>query len=156
MQSIQKSVDVAVPVSTAYDQWTQFETFPEFMEGVEEVTQLTETKTHWKTTIGGVRKEFDAEVVEQHPQERVAWQAVDGPFHAGVVTFHRLDDVSTRVTLQMDYQPESLAEKAGGALGIVGKRTEGDLARFKSFIEARGTATGGWRGDVPRAPQRGE
>jgi uncharacterized membrane protein len=151
-----KSVDVAVPVSTAYNQWTQFESFPQFMEGVEEITQLTDTRTHWRTSIAGVHREFDAEITEQHPEERVAWQTVDGSHHAGVVTFHRLGDLSTRVTLQMEYEPESLTEKAGTALGVVQKRAESDLKRFKEFIESRGQETGAWRGDVARSPQRGE
>jgi uncharacterized membrane protein len=156
MKTIQQSVDVTVPVSTAYNQWTQFESFPEFMDGVDEVTQETTTRTHWKTSIGGVHREFEANITEQHPDERVAWRTVDGPFHAGVVTFHRLDDEHTRVTLQMDYQPESMTEKVGTALGMVERRTAGDLQRFKTFIESHGIATGAWRGEVPRPPQRGE
>lgn len=154
--TVTKSVDVAVPVRTAYNQWTQFESFPQFMEGVDEITQLTDTKTHWRTSIAGVHREFDAEITEQHPEERVAWRTVDSPHHAGVVTFHRLDDARTRVTLQMDYEPESLTEKVGTALGIVQNRAEGDMQRFKEFIEARGQETGAWRGDVQRPPQRGE
>ena len=156
MTTIEKSVDVAVPVSTAYNQWTQFESFPEFMEGVNEITQLSDTRTHWRTSIGGVTREFNAEITEQHPELRLAWQTVDGPHHAGVVTFHRVDDVTTRVMLQMDYQPESLSEKAGTTLGVVQRRVDGDLQRFKHFIEYRGQETGSWRGDVPRSPQRGE
>ncbi|GAA2805835.1 SRPBCC family protein [Crossiella cryophila] len=156
MTTIEKSVDVAVPVSTAYNQWTQFETFPRFMEGVERITQLTPTRTHWQTKIGGVEREFDAEVTEQHQDERIAWSTVDGPPHGGVVTFHRLDAHSTRVHLQMEYHPETLTEKAGAALGVVQHRVTGDLARFKEFIENRGAETGAWEGDVPRPPQVGE
>lgn len=156
MPTVEKSVDVTVPVSTAYNQWTQFESFPEFMDGVDEVSQVSDTRTHWKTSIGGVRKEFDADIVEQHPEERIAWQTVDGPFQAGVVTFHRIDDVTSRVLLQLDYTPESLAEKAGSSLGLVQKRVEGDMERFKRFIESRGEETGSWRGEVPRSSQRGE
>ncbi len=156
MTIVEKSVDVEVPVGAVYNQWTQFESFPQFMEGVEEITQLTDTRTHWRTSIGGVSREFDAEITEQHPQERVAWQTVDGSHHAGVVTFHRISDTTTRVMLQMDFEPEGLAEKVGDALGIVRRRVEGDLGRFKEFIESRGHESGGWEGDVQRAPQTGE
>jgi ribosome-associated toxin RatA of RatAB toxin-antitoxin module len=155
VKSIQDSIDVAVPVTTAYNQWTQFESFPAFMSGVERVHQISDTKTHWKTNVAGVQREFDAEITEQHPDERIAWRTVDGPHHAGVVTFHRLDDRRTRVTLQMEFEPEGLAEKAGAALGVVGYQAKSDLSRFKEFIEREGTPTGAWRGDVPRAPQAG-
>lgn len=156
MTTVEKSVDVAVPVRTAYNQWTQFESFPRFMEGVEQVEQLSDTRTHWRTEIAGVTREFDAEITEQHPDERIAWRAVDGPRQAGVVTFHRIDDATTRVMLQLEYDPDSLTERVGTALHIVQQRAEGDLHRFKAFIEGRGSASGAWRGDVPRAPQRGE
>ena len=155
MTTIEKSVDVSTPVRTAYNQWTQFESFPKFMEGVDRITQQTPTRTHWKTTIGGVTREFDAEITEQHPDERVAWRSMDGPTHAGVVTFHRLDDRTTRVHLQMEFAPESFTEKAGAALGVVGHRIQGDLDRFKEFIEGRGGETGSWRGDVQPPPQAG-
>jgi ribosome-associated toxin RatA of RatAB toxin-antitoxin module len=154
--TIEKSVDVQAPVRTAYNQWTQFESFPKFMEGVDRIEQTTPTRTHWRTTIGGVTREFDAEITEQNPDERIAWHSVDGPEQSGVVTFHRLDDQTTRVHLQMEYEPESLTEKAGAALGIVGRRIQGDLTRFKDFIEHRGSETGGWRGEVDRSPQQGE
>jgi len=154
--TIEKSVDVKAPVRTAYNQWTQFESFPKFMSGVERIEQTTPTRTHWRTTIGGVTREFDAEITEQHPDERVAWRSVDGPQHAGVVTFHRLDDKTTRVHLQMEYEPDTLTEKAGAALGVVGSRVQGDLERFRDFIEHRGGETGAWRGDVGRSPQQGE
>jgi uncharacterized membrane protein len=154
--TIEKSVDVATPVRSAYNQWTQFESFPSFMEGVERITQETPTRTHWTTNIGGVTREFDAEITEQHPDERVAWRTVDGPPHSGVVTFHRIDDRTTRVHLQMEYSPETFTEKAATALGVVSSRIQGDLNRFKEFIEKRGHETGEWRGDVPRSPQQGE
>ena len=150
MSTVEKSIDVEVPVSTAYNQWTQFESFPQFMEGVDRIDQTSETQTHWVTSIGGVTREFDAEITEQHPDERVAWTTLDGPKQAGVVTFHRLDVNRTRVMLQMDFQPEGVVEQAGDKLGFVGRRVEGDLGRFKKFIEQRGTETGGWRGDVER------
>jgi uncharacterized membrane protein len=154
--TIEKSVDVETPVRTAYNQWTQFESFPQFMEGVEQITQETPTRTHWKTRIGGVDREFDAEITEQHPDERIAWHTVDGPPHSGVVTFHRIDDRTTRVHLQMEYSPETLTEKAGAALGVVSTRIQGDLKRFKEFVEHRGAESGEWRGDVARPAQQGE
>ena len=150
MSTVEKSIDVAVPVGTAYNQWTQFESFPQFMEGVDRIDQKSDTLTHWVTSIGGVEREFDAEITEQHPDERVAWTSVDGPKQAGVVTFHRLDENKTRVMLQMDYEPEGLVENVGDKLGIVGRRAEGDLKNFKKFIESRGTESGAWRGDVDR------
>src|SRR4028118_289712 len=116
MSNVTGSVDVDVPGRTAYDQWTQFEEFPQFMEGVEEVRQLDDTHTHWRTKVAGREKEFDAEITEQTPDQRIAWTSQDGPEHAGVVTFHRIEDEVTRVMLQLDYEPEGLAEKAGDAL----------------------------------------
>lgn len=152
--NVQHSVDVTVPVTTAYNQWTQFETFPQFMDGVERIEQITPTRTHWTTKIAGVAREFDAEITEQHPDERVAWTTENGTHQAGVVTFHRLDDATTRVTLQLDHDPEGFVEKAGDALGIVSRRVKGDMENFKTFIEARGHEEGAWRGDVAAAPQR--
>jgi uncharacterized membrane protein len=153
--NVVQTVDVAVPVSTAYDQWTQFESFPRFMEGVERVEQLTPTRTHWVTKIAGVQREFDADITEQHPDERIAWRTVDGTHQAGVVTFHRLDDRLTRVTLQMDHEPEGVVEKVGEAVGAIESRVKGDMEKFKQFIESRGREEGGWRGDVGRSPQTG-
>ncbi|HEY3436407.1 MAG TPA: SRPBCC family protein [Actinotalea sp.] len=148
MATVEQSIDVDVPVSTAYNQWTQFESFPHFMKGVDSITQLTDTLTHWKTSIGGVEREFDAEISEQHPDERVAWHSVDGKSHAGVVTFHRLSDTSTRLMVQIDWDTETFAEKVGAAVGIDDLQVKGDLKRFKEYIEGRGTETGAWRGDV--------
>jgi uncharacterized membrane protein len=156
MSTVTESVDVHVPVHTAYNQWTQFESFPQFMNGVESIRQLDDRRTHWVTKVAGARREFDAEITEQHPDERVAWRSVDGPPHAGVVTFHRIDERTTRVHLQMEYEPESLTEKAGTALGVVGHRIQGDLNRFKEFIEHRGSETGAWRGDVAPSGQVGD
>ncbi|HYT09640.1 MAG TPA: SRPBCC family protein [Mycobacteriales bacterium] len=150
MSTVEKSIDVDVPVRTAYNQWTQFESFPEFMEGVDRVDQTSDTSTHWVTSIAGVGREFDAQITEQIPDERVAWTSVDGPKQAGVVTFHRIDTGTTRVMLQMDFEPEGVAENVGDKLGIVGRRVEGDLERFKKFIESRGAETGAWRGQVDR------
>jgi uncharacterized membrane protein len=146
--SIVKSVDVEVPVSEAYNQWTQFESFPKFMTGVDSITQTDDTHSHWVTSIGGVNREFDTEITEQHPDERVAWKSTDGTTHAGVITFHRLGDTTTRVTAQIDWQPEGLAEKAGAVLGFDDRQVSSDLDHFKEFIESRGSETGAWRGDV--------
>ncbi|MHB1008787.1 MAG: SRPBCC family protein [Propionibacteriaceae bacterium] len=148
MSDVVESIDVAVPVSVAYNQWTQFEEFPQFMEGVERVDQVGDDLTHWRIKIGGIEREFDAKITEQHPDERVAWTSVTGTDHAGVVTFHRLDDASTRVTLQMVTAPEGVVETLGDKLGWVKLRAKGDLERFKKFIESRGAATGAYRGDI--------
>jgi uncharacterized membrane protein len=149
--SVQQSVDVDVPIRVAYDQWTQFESFPQFMGGVERITQLDDTHTRWITNVDGVRHEFDAEITEQHPDERIAWTSTGGDAtHAGVVTFHRLDDARTRVMIQIDWEPESIVEKAGAALGFDDRQVKADAQRFKEFIESRGTETGAWRGDVER------
>jgi uncharacterized membrane protein len=149
MSTIQKTIDVAVPVRTAYDQWTQFESFPRFMEGVESVTQLDAKRLHWKAEIAGVTREWDAEIIDQTPDARVTWRAVDGTTNAGTVSFTP-DDMgrSTQVTLEMEYKPEGIVEKAGDVLNIVERRVEGDLKRFKEYIESRGAETGAWRGDV--------
>lgn len=150
MGGVTESVDVEVPVRTAYDQWTQFEDFPNFMSGVEEVRQVTDTMTHWRVDIGGVTREFDARITEQIPDERVAWTSTEGTKQAGVVTFHRLEPNRTRVTLQLEFEPQGMAEQAGDKLGVVDRRIKGDLQRFKEFIERRGVETGAWRGEVGR------
>ncbi len=148
MTTVEQSIEVAVPVTTAYNQWTQFTTFPQFMEGVDRIEQTTDTMTHWVTSIGGITREFDAKITEQHPDERVAWTSVDGPQQAGVVTFHRISPDTTKVMLQLDFEPEGIVETAGDKLGFVTHRIKGDLERFKDFIENRGSESGGWRGDV--------
>jgi uncharacterized membrane protein len=150
MGSTTKSVDVAVPVRTAYNQWTQFEEFPRFMSGVKEVHQLGDTMTHWVVEIGGVTREFDARITEQLPDERVAWTSVSGPKQGGVITFHRLDPTHTRVTAQLEMEPEGVAEKVADKTGIVDSRVKGDLERFREFVESRGGETGAWRGTVER------
>jgi hemerythrin superfamily protein/carbon monoxide dehydrogenase subunit G len=150
MSDVTESVDVHVPITTAYNQWTQFESFPQFMDGVESIRQSDERHSHWVTKVGGVRREFDTEITEQHPDERIAWKSVGGDTsHAGVVTFHRLGDSDTRVTVQLAWQPQGLVERAGSALGMDSHQVKADTARFKEFIEQRGTATGQWRGDQP-------
>jgi uncharacterized membrane protein len=152
MSTIEESIDVAVPVRTAYNQWTQFEEFPKFMEGVEEVRQLDDTTTHWVVQVAGRRREFEARITEQDPDQRVAWASVEGPPNAGVVTFHRLGEGLTRVMLQMEVEPEGVLDKAGDLMGVVKRRAKGDLERFKEFIEGRGEATGAWRGEVEQDP----
>jgi uncharacterized membrane protein len=149
MAQITESVDVAVPVRTAYDQWTQFEEFPRFMEGVEKVTQTDDTHLHWVAEFGGKREEWNAEITEQAPDQRVAWAARSGKGNAGVVTFDRLNDDETRVTVQMDWQPEGALENVGTALGFDDRQVSKDLGRFKEMIESRGHETGAWRGEVP-------
>ena len=148
MSQIEESIDVHVPVRTAYNQWTQFEEFPRFMEGVESVKQLDDTRLHWVAEVAGRRREWEAKITEQNPDERVAWTSIDGAPNAGVVTFHRIDDNTTRIMLQLEFQPENVVEKAGDALGLVRRRAKGDLQRFKEFIESRGRETGAWRGQV--------
>lgn len=148
MSTIEKSVEVNVPVRTAYNQWTQFEDFPKFMEGVEEVKQLDETHLHWKAKIAGKEKQWNAVITEQRPDDRIAWKSTDGAKNAGVVTFHRLSDTKSKVMLQLDYEPEGAVENIGDVVGAVSTRVSGDLERFKTFIESRGQETGGWRGDV--------
>ena len=148
MSTVEESIDVKVPVRTAYNQWTQFEEFPRFMEGVEEIRQIDDTHVHWRTKIAGVEREFDTEITEQHPDERVAWRATEGTQHAGVVTFHHIDDDTTRIMLQMDTEPEGIVEQAGDKLGVLKRRVKGDLGRFKEMIESHGTESGAWRGDV--------
>jgi uncharacterized membrane protein len=154
MASVVESIDVKVPVSTAYNQWTQFEDFPRFMEGVKSVTQTDDTHLHWVAEVAGNEEEWDAEITEQHPDERVAWNATSGAENAGVVTFHRIDDETTRVTLQMDVDPEGVVENVGTALGFLDRRVKGDLERFKEFIESRGSESGAWRGEVEASTQR--
>ncbi|MBR7825577.1 SRPBCC family protein [Actinospica sp. MGRD01-02] len=155
MTDVTESVDVNVPVNTAYNQWTQFESFPQFMDGVESVRQLDDRHTHWVTEVAGVRREFDAEITEQHPDERIAWKSVSGDTkHAGVVTFHRLNDSQTKVTVQLSWEPEGVKEKVGSALHVDNRQVKADTARFKRFIEQRGTETGAYRGEHP-APRPG-
>jgi uncharacterized membrane protein len=148
MSTIEESIEVDVPVRTAYNQWTQFEEFPRFMEGVESVRQLDDTHLEWTAEIAGVRRQWTAEVTEQQPDQRVAWRATSGTDNAGVVTFHRLAEDRTKVMLQLDVEPEGLVEQAGDKLGFVKRRATGDLERFKAFIEHRGTESGAWRGRV--------
>ena len=156
MPIVEKAVEVSVPLKTAYNQWTQFEEFPRFMDGVKEVRQVDDTHLRWCANVGGKELEWDAEITEQKPDERIAWTSRGGEYNAGVVTFHRLSDDMTRVMLQLDYEPEGIVEKVGSAFGTLDRRVEGDLKRFKEFIEGRGVETGAWRGtvDEPGTSQR--
>ncbi|WEV26129.1 SRPBCC family protein [Streptomyces sp. 71268] len=148
MSTVKETVEVAVPLSRAYDQWTQFEEFPRFMEGVEEVRQLDDRRNHWTTKIGGVRREFDTEIVDQLPDDRITWRTIDGETQQrGTVRFERLDETRTRVELTMDVEPTGVAEKGADALGVIGRRVTGDLNRFKDFVE-RGGTSGSWRGRI--------
>ncbi|MFD0055898.1 SRPBCC family protein [Streptomyces sp. NPDC127168] len=149
MSQVEEFVEVNVPVHTAYNQWTQFETFPEFMGGVERIEQRSDTLTHWVTSMGGIKREFDAQITQQVPDEKVAWTTVEGEAkQAGTVTFHRVDEARTKVTLHMEFEPEGMAESVGDKLGFVRRQVTGDLGRFKTFIEKRGVETGAWRGAV--------
>jgi uncharacterized membrane protein len=148
MATIEKSVEVAVPVRTAYNQWTQFEEFPRFMEGVTQVRQLTDTRLHWVADVAGKHEEWDARITEQTPDQRIAWTSEGGARNAGAVTFHKLAPDRTRVMLQMEYEPHDALESVGDALGFLSRRVAGDLERFKEFIESRGRETGAWRGEV--------
>ena len=154
MPTIEESVEVQVPVRTAYNQWTQFEEFPSFMEGVDEVRQLDDTHVHWRASIGGDTEEWDAEITDQRPDERVAWSATGGKRNAGLVTFKPLGEERTQVTVRMDWEDEGLVEKAGSALGFDDRRVQGDLERFKELIESRGHETGAWRGEVSSSRTR--
>ncbi len=148
MATYEGSIDVNVPLSTAYNQWTQFEDFPQFMEGVEKVIQQDDKHLHWVAEVAGQRREWDADITEQRPDERIAWTATTGATNAGVVTFHKITDDTTRVMLQLEFEPGDLKEKIGDALGFVRRQVETDLERFKEFIESRGTETGAWRGEI--------
>ncbi|MEV6614945.1 SRPBCC family protein [Streptomyces sp. NPDC051051] len=149
MSRVKETVEVEVPVRTAYNQWTQFEQFPRFMEGVEEVRQLDDRHNHWTTKIGGTRREFDTEIVDQLADERITWRTTSGDIQQkGTVRFERLDDTHTRVELVMDVEPSGMAEKAADVLGTIDRRVKGDMKRFKQYVEERGSESGAWRGRV--------
>lgn len=151
MAQIIEHIDVDVPVSVAYNQWTQFESFPVFLDEVRSITQIDDTLLHWKVNVGGVDRDFDAEITEQLPDERVAWRSVGGDTaHAGVVTFHKLADAQSRVSVQIDWEPEGVIEQAGSLLGLGKHAVRKDLGNFKEFIERNEQETGAWRGEVPR------
>lgn len=148
MSRIQKSVEVDQPVSTVYNQWTQFEQFPEFMEGVEQVQQMDDKRLHWKAKVGPSEREWDAEIIEQEPDRVIAWRAVGDVQNDGRVQFTPLGPDKTKVDVVFEMEPDGWVEKAGDALGVVDMRIQGDMERFKKFIESRGTETGAWRGEV--------
>ncbi len=148
MPTVEKSIEVNAPVSTVYNQWTQFEEFPKFMDGVREVHQIDDTRLVWHANIAGQDESWEAEVTEQIPDKRVAWRNKTGAINAGVVTFHYIDEKKARVMVQMDYEPEGIVESVGDKLGFMTRRVEGDLERFKELVESRGEETGGWRGQV--------
>jgi uncharacterized membrane protein len=148
MSAVEKTIEINVPVRTAYNQWTQFEEFPRFMEGVKQVSQLDDKHLHWKAEIAGQEKEWDAEITEQIPDQRIAWTSRGGTMTAGVVTFQPLSDAKSKVVLHMEYDPKGVVENIGDAVGAVSQRIEGDLERFKQYIETRGQETGAWRGTV--------
>lgn len=152
MPNIEQSINVDVPVRTAYNQWTQFEEFPKFMDGIEEITQIDETTLHWKARIAGQEREWDAKITEQAPDQRIAWSDEAGKTNAGVVTFHRIDDDKTRVMVQMDWEAEGLVEKVGEKLGFDERTLKGDLENFKRFIESRERETGAYRGETEQDP----
>jgi uncharacterized membrane protein len=148
LETIEKSIEINVPVRTAYNQWTQFEEFPRFMEGVESVKQLDNTTLQWVANIGGERKEWRARITEQVPDHHIAWRSEGGDFTSGLVAFQSLGPDKTRVTVRLNYEPKGMTEKVGDMLGMVSRRVQGDLERFKGFIESKGHETGAWRGAV--------
>ncbi len=150
MSKVEESIELEVPVGTAYNQWTQFEEFPQFMEHVDEVKQLDEEHLHWKVTIAGKTEEFDAEVTEQVPDTRIAWKSTSGRSNAGAVDFHPLGDDRSQIMVALDAETEGVMEKVADASGMASRQLKGDLKRFKEMIEQRGTETGAWRDSVER------
>ena len=155
MERIEKSIDVRCPVRTVYNQWTQFEEFPNFMAGVKEVRQLDDTHVHWHAEVWGKDKEWDAEITEQEPDKRISWRSISGAKNAGTVRFQPLSAVRTRMHLAMAYEPEGPTEKVGDALGVLSVRVQNTLEDFKKFIEQRGRETGGWRGEIHHGQTEG-
>jgi uncharacterized membrane protein len=153
METVKESVELNVPVSTAYNQWTQFEEFPKFMEGVESVEQVDDTHLHWVAEVSGERREWQAEIVEQKADEKVAWRAADGGPN-GIVTFEPLGEDTTLITVEMSYEPEGLKEKLGSKIGMDTRQVREDLERFKQLVEAIGSETGAWRGEVHAGERR--
>jgi len=146
--TVEKSIEVEVPISTAYNQWTQFESFPKFMDGIDQIKQTDDTHMHWNVSIGGVKREFDAEITEQHPDERIAWRSIDGKEQAGIVSFQKIEDDLTKITLQMDWEAEGAVEKVGAAIGVDDRQVDHDLKKFKELIESNGFEEGAWRDDI--------
>lgn len=150
MSTVTSDIDIAVPISRVYNQWTQFEDFPAFMSGVEQIHQRTDRDLHWKVKVGGIEREFDAEITEQVPDERIAWRSTTGPQQAGSVTFHRIDEGHTRVRLQLEWDPQGFTEKAGALLQMDDAQVRNSLQDFKRLIESNGFETGAWRGEIHR------
>lgn len=148
MAKVEQSIDVNVPLTTAYNQWTQFEEFPQFMKWVKSVRQIDDANLEWTADIAGQEETWTAEIVEQEPDQRISWRATSGQRMDGLVSFARVDDATTRVTLNMDWDPEGVVQSIGAAAGIDDRSVKGDLERFKEFIEARGASTGAWRGEI--------
>ena len=148
MARIEESIDVEVPVETAYNQWTQFEEFPQFMEGVEQVEQIDDARLRWVAKVSGKRAEWEAKILFQEPDSRIGWQSTDGKETSGTVSFEPDGETRTRIRLAMTYLPEGVLEQAGSAIGLDRRRIRGDLERFKELIEQRGSETGAWRGEI--------
>lgn len=148
MEQIEKTFDVDCPVHTVYNQWTQFEEFPRFMDGVKEVRQTDDTHLHWRASIAGKEKEWDAQIVEQVPDQRIAWRSTTGAPNSGTVRFEPLNKERTRVELRMEYEPQGVVEKAGDTLGMVSGKVDKAVEKFKSMLQERGAETGAWRGEV--------
>jgi uncharacterized membrane protein len=148
METLEESIEVQAPVTATYNQWTQFEDFPRFMEGVETVTQLDDKRVHWVAEVAGKRKEWDAEITRQVPDREIDWVGFGEADNRGRIVFEAVDADTSKVTIMLDYDPEGFVEEVGDALGLVKRRVRGDMERFKEFIEARGQETGGWRGQI--------
>jgi len=148
MKSVETSIEVNVPVSTCYDQWTQFETFPSFMEGIKEVRQLDDKRLHWVAEVAGRRKEWDAEIVNEEPDMRISWRSTSGTANNGTVTFEPVGPDRTKIYLRMEFEPEDATETIGAALQVPDAQVKADIQRFKEFIEARQVETGAWRGRI--------
>jgi uncharacterized membrane protein len=148
MSRVEKTIEIERPLRMVYDQWTQFEEFPRFMESVEEVHQIDDKTLHWRARIAGTTEEWDCEIVHQVPDQSIAWRHTRGFVNSGTVTFTPLDAERCRISLALEYEPHGFVEKVGDALGVISRRVEGDLERFKRFIEERPAETGAWRGQV--------
>ena len=156
MPTVKKSIEVDVPVRVAYDQWTQFEEFPRFMEGVEAVQQLDDKRLHWRAKVGGKVEEWDAEITEQVPDKIIAWRSTSGAPNAGTVRFVSLNEAKTRIELEMHWEPQGVTERVGDVLGMDDARIQGDLGRFKKFIEEQRAPTGAWRGEIENGKVTGD
>ena len=150
MSTVSSDIDISLPISSVYNQWTQFEDFPAFMSGVEELRQLSDKTLYWRVSVAGVERAFVTEITEQQPDDRIAWRSSDGPAHSGVVTFHRLDDNLTRVRLQIEWEPQGLTETAGAVLQVDDAQVAVSLQKFKRLIESNGFESGAWRGSIGR------